>query len=211
LRQAFFSCYSAQETADLKTMVLYFYISDGQGAFISRRSNLFLYYYEIFYPKTRCMALSPDDSDLQWPLPVYDFKVEINGEVIAFSEVFGLNKSFETIVYRESKTDQPGGGPVIMYMPGHTQPVHLSMRKGIGSAQSLMVLYKWISSTRINQVEKKDIKIQLNNEDGTAEVTWMVINAFPVKLDAPTFDDQSSEVAIVQLDLMASDLFIEEN
>jgi hypothetical protein len=57
------------------------------------------------------MAFSPDDIKARYPLPAYNFKVEINGEIISFSEVSGLSKSFETVVYKESKTDQPGSGP----------------------------------------------------------------------------------------------------
>ena len=157
------------------------------------------------------MALSTDDIKARYPLPVYNYKVEINGETIAFSEVSGLSKSFETSTYKESKTDQPGGGPSFMYMPGQIQPITITLKKGYVRTKNLPVFYNWINSTRINQIEKKDIKVRLTDEEGNAVVTWTVINAFPTKLDAPTFDANSNDVAIESLELMADDLTMEEN
>ena len=157
------------------------------------------------------MALSVDDIKARYPLPVYNYKVEINGEVIAFSEVSGLSKSFETSTYKESKTTEPGGGPVFMYMPGQAQPINITLKKGYVRTKNLPVFYDWINGTRINQIEKKDITVRLTDEEGNAVVTWRVINAFPTKLDAPTFDANSNDVAIESLELMADDLQMEEN
>lgn len=157
------------------------------------------------------MALSTDDIKNRYPLPVYNYKVEINGEIIAFSEVSGLSKSFETTTYKESKTDQPGSGPEIMYMPGQIQPINITLKKGYVRTKNLPVFYDWINSTRINQIEKKDIKVRLTDEEGNAVVTWSVVNAFPTKLDAPSFDANSNDIAIESLELMADNLFMEEN
>ena len=137
--------------------------------------------------------------------------MEINGEIIAFSEVSGLSKSFETSTYKESKTTEPGSGPVIIYMPGQIQPINITLKKGYVRTQNLPVFYNWIYSTRINQIEKKDITVRLTDEEGNAVVSWRVINAFPTKLDAPTFDANSNDVAIESLELMADDLIMEEH
>ena len=157
------------------------------------------------------MATSTDDIKNRYPLPVYNYKVEIDGETIAFSEVSGLSKSFETTTYKESKTDQPGGGPEILYMPAQIQPINITLKKGYIRTKNLPVFYEWLNSIRINQVEKKDIKVRLCDEEGNAIVTWSVMDAFPTKLDAPTFDANSNDAAIESMELMASDLFMEEN
>ena len=157
------------------------------------------------------MALSPEDIKNRYPLPVYNYKVEINGETIAFKQVSGLSKSFETTTYKESKTNQPGSGPEIMHMPGQIQPINIKLEKGYVRTKNLPVFYNWINGTRINQIEKKDIKVRLTDEEGKAVVTWTVVNAFPTKLEAPTFDANSNDMAIESLDLMADNLFMEEN
>lgn len=157
------------------------------------------------------MALSADDIKSRYPLPVYNYKVEISGEVIAFSEVSGLSKSIGTSTYKESKTNQPGAGPIIMHMPAQPTPLNITLKKGYVRTKNIPVLYDWINSIAINQVEKKDIKVRLCDENGDAIVTWTVINAFPTKLDAPTFDANSEDVAIESMELMADDLTMEEN
>ena len=48
------------------------------------------------------MALSKDDVKTAYPLPVYNYKVEIGSDTVAFSEVSGLNVSYETTTYKES-------------------------------------------------------------------------------------------------------------
>lgn len=157
------------------------------------------------------MALSPSDIKTQYPLPVYNYRVEIGDKSISFSEVSGLSISFETTTYKESKTsDQPGGGPRVMHMPAQPTPANISLKKGYVLQNSIDVFYNWINSIRINQVEKKDISIYLCDEEGKPIVSWKVINAFPTKLDAPSFDANSNEVAIESMDLMADNIIISE-
>jgi len=59
-------------------------------------------------------------------------------------------------------------------------------------------------------VEKKDIYVRLCDEKGSAVISWKVINAFPTKLDAPTFDAKSNDAAIESFTLMADGVVIEE-
>ena len=51
----------------------------------------------------------------------------------------------------------------------------------------------------------------LCDEEGNAVVSWQVINAFPTKLDAPTFDANSNDVAIESMELLADDVLIDES
>ena len=93
-------------------------------------------------------------------------------------------------------------------MPGMVSDIRFTMKKGVVKADSK--LYDWINSTRVTTVEKKNITISLMDEKGEFPVvTWKVKNAFPVKLDAPSFDAKTNEVAIETLELMADDLKIE--
>lgn len=157
------------------------------------------------------MALSTDDIKATYPLPVYNYKVNVNGETIAFSEVSGLSMAFETITYKESKTDQPGAGPNVMIMPGQSTPPTITLKKGVVRGKNLPVFYDWINSTQLNLVEKKDITVQLCDEEGNAVVIWKVLNAFPTKLDAPSFTADSNEVAIESMELSADRITIEES
>lgn len=157
------------------------------------------------------MATNTDEIKNSYPLPVYNYRVEIAGETISFSEVSGLSLEFETTTYKESQTESGLRGPKIMYMPSQIKPLNITLKKGVvRGGVSLTVLYNWLNTTQINQIEKKDIYIRLCDETGAPIISWKVINAFPTKLDAPTFDANSNDAAIETMALMADRLMIEE-
>jgi len=151
------------------------------------------------------MATTVEEIKNNYPLPAYNFRVEIEGmNPVSFAEISGLSISRETITYRDGLSCVQGA----KHMPGMVSDIKFTMKKGVVKADSK--LYDWINSTRITTVEKKNITISLMDEKGEFPVvTWKVKNAFPVKLDAPSFDAKTNEVAIETLELMADDLKIE--
>ena len=156
------------------------------------------------------MALTADEIKKSYPLPVYNYKVEVAGVAIAFTEVSGLTIEYDTTTYNESLTVSGISGSRRLLMPAQTKPVNVTLKKGVVLATSVATLYKWISKITINQVEKKDVYVRLCDEKGSAVISWKVINAFPTKLDAPTFDAKSNDAAIESLTLMADGVVIEE-
>ena len=156
------------------------------------------------------MALSKDDIKTAYPLPVYNYKVEIGSDTVAFSEVSGLNVSYETTTYKESPLESGSPGPRVMNMPAQAPATTVTLKKGIVRGASVETLYGWISTIQINQVEKKDIFIRLCDENGDAAISWKVTNAFPTKLEAPTFDANSNDVAVESMELTADGVTVEE-
>jgi phage tail-like protein len=155
------------------------------------------------------MATSPDTIRTQYPLPVYNYRVEIGSEAMAFSEVSGLAIGYELGTYKESPVaNQPG--PVTMYFPGQLSATTISLKKGMVKSVSIKTLYGWIQTVQTNQVVKKDVFIRLCDEKGAPVISWKVANAFPTKLTAPSFDAKSSDAAIETLDLQADFITIEE-
>ena len=151
------------------------------------------------------MATTVEEMKNNYPIPAFHYRVEIDGmEPIAFTEISGLNISRETITYKDGLSCIQGA----KHMPGMMSELKFTMKKGIIKGDSR--LYDWINSIRITTVEKKNVTISLMNETSEAPVvTWKVKNAFPVKLDAPTFNATSNEVAVESLELMADDLKVE--
>lgn len=156
------------------------------------------------------MAVTAQDIKNTYPLPVYNYKVEIAGVAVAFTEVSGLTIEHDTTTYHESLTVGGISGTRILHMPGQKKAATVTLKKGLVVANSVATLYKWISQITINQVEKKDVYVRLCDETGTAVISWKIINAFPTKLDAPTFDAKSNDAAIESLTLMADGVAIEE-
>jgi phage tail-like protein len=154
------------------------------------------------------MATSKADTKIAYPLPAYNYKVDIGKDTIAFSEVSGLNITYQKTTYKESPAEAGKIGPRSFYMPAQLDAETLTLKKGLVPAKSQVALYDWINSISLNQVEKKDIVISLCDETGKAVVSWTVINAFPTKLDAPTFNASSNDAAIESMELTADGIII---
>jgi phage tail-like protein len=157
------------------------------------------------------MPLNAEDIKASYPIPVYNYRVEINGEAVAFAEVSGLSIGYETSTYKESPTDGQAPGPRTMIVPGQRSAVKITLKKGLVRGASIKQLYGWIQTVTINQVVKKDISIRLCNEKGEAVISWTVVNAFPTKLDAPHFDAKSNDAAIESMELSADYVKLEES
>ncbi len=149
------------------------------------------------------MATTASEIKTRYPLPVYNFRVDIGTETIGFAEVSGLSIGYETTTYRESPTGGGQAGPHVMIMPGQATSTTVTLRRGMVLASSLTYLYDWIGTVRTNQVDKRDVTVRLCDEADATVMGWRVTNAFPTRLDAPTFDAASSEVAVETLVLVA--------
>ena len=157
------------------------------------------------------MAVSKETTHNDYPLPVYNYRVEIGSEAVAFTEVSGLNIGYEVSVYAESPTTASPPGPRKIYMPAQATQTTITLKKGVVRRSSIKYLYDWIRTVQMNQVEKKDIFVRLCDENGATVITWKVSNAFPTKLDAPTFDAKSNDAAIQSMELVADGVTLEES
>lgn len=148
------------------------------------------------------MALPIEDIRNDYPLPAYNYRISIGVDTLSFSEVSGLSIEHEVVTYRHGLSFFEGD----MHMPGKKQPVNIRMNRGARISGDY--LFRWIDSIKLNKVEKEDIKIDLCDETGTPVITWLVVNAFPIKLEAPGFDATTNEVAIETLELRGSEIRI---
>lgn len=156
------------------------------------------------------MAMSKDEIKTAYPLPVYNYRVEIGPATVAFTEVSGLAIAYETHTYKESPVESGAPGPRVMTMPAQPQAVKLTLKKGVVRGVSVPALYSWISNKQAHLIEKRDIFVRLCDEKGAPVISWKVLNAFPTKLDAPAFSATSNDVALETMELTADSLSVEE-
>ncbi len=148
------------------------------------------------------MAVDISTIKSAYPLPVYNYRVSIGGSTLAFSEVTGLSLQYEPITYKHGLSWKEGAE----YMPGMKQPLRVTLRRGIVFQRD--DLLTWIKTVQQNKVDKRDIVIDLCDETGAPLISWLLRQAFPLKLDAPAFNANSNEAAIESMELMAGDLLI---
>jgi phage tail-like protein len=128
------------------------------------------------------------------PYRNFRFRVEIEGlQQAGFSEVTGFDASFDVVSYRE-------GNEVITprKLPGLARYGNISLKWG---ATESMELYEWIQDCVQGTIERKTVTIIAIDEEGNDAATWQVIEAWPVRYTAPSFNGSGSEVALELLEL----------
>lgn len=100
------------------------------------------------------MATTAETIRTEYPLPVYNYRVEIGSEAMAFSEVSGLNIAYDVGTYKESPVASQAG-PRTLYYPAQSTATTISLKKGIVKGVSIKALYGWIQTVQTNQVEKR--------------------------------------------------------
>jgi len=146
------------------------------------------------------MADSSEDIRGQYPVPVFNFIVSIDDDIMAFSSVSGLNSTHEKIIYRD-------GMRGLYQMPGLITPPEVTLTRGVFRGPCR--LYEWFNSINFNEVDKKDVLISLVDPSGeNMIISWTLINAFPTTLNAPDLQATSNEAAIVTLTLAGDRLAV---
>jgi phage tail-like protein len=175
------------------------------------------------------MATEKKEIKSAYPLPVYNYRMTIlpgsfleiasgttrleNSDavsVISCSEVSGLFMEVETTIYKHGFSFLTG----FQVIPGQRKEVHLSIKKGITTNGSyfsdwIKLIYPFTMPLPFSLSRKRDILIDLCDEKGEPVVRWIVIKAMPTKLEAPTFDATTNEVAFEKMDFIAHQLKIE--
>ncbi|WP_274650177.1 phage tail protein [Paenibacillus humicola] len=128
------------------------------------------------------------------PYRNFRFRIEVEGiQQAGFSEVSGFDASLDVIEYRE-------GNEVITprKLPGLAKYGNISLKWG---ATDSMDMYDWMQDCIQGTIERKTVTIVAIDEEGSDVATWQVIEAWPVKYTAPSFNGTGAEVAIELLEL----------
>lgn len=130
-----------------------------------------------------------------YPLPVFHFTVEWGGRRVGFSEVAGLTQENQAIEYRDGSFPEYSA----IKMPGLRKFTNISLKRGIVKSDN--DFFQWLSTVKLNKVERRDLVISLLNEEHEPVMVWKVQNAFPVKVEGPQLKASGNEVAIETIEI----------
>jgi len=139
----------------------------------------------------------------EYPLPVFHFQVEWGGTNLGFAEVSGLNIETQAIEYRDGLSPEYSA----IKMTGIPKYGNITLKRGVLPADN--DFYKWLNTTKLNKVERRDLVISLLNENHEPVMTWKAANAFPVKIEGPGLKATGNEVAIESIEIAHEGLSIE--
>jgi phage tail-like protein len=139
----------------------------------------------------------------QYPLPAFHFTVDWGGERVGFSEVSGLTQENQAIEYRDGSFPEFSS----IKMPGLQKYSNVTLKRGIVKSDN--EFFQWLSTIKMNTIERRDLVINLLNEEHEPVMVWKIHNAFPVKIEGPGLKATGNEVAIESIELAHEGLEIQ--
>ena len=135
-------------------------------------------------------ASSGAEQDNYWPLPKFYFSVDIGDFTdLSFMEVSGLDISTDSIEYRHGNS--PNG---TINMPSMLKYGDVTLKKGVFTSNS--DFFDWITGIKLNTYERLNVTIRLLNQNGDPEMSWELINAFPIQVTPTDMNSTASGAAI---------------
>lgn len=128
------------------------------------------------------------------PFLNFNFLVEIDGiSRAAFQEASGFDSTIDVIEHREG-----GDNITPRKLPGMTKYSNIVLKRGITDD---VELYQWHRQAIQGNVQRRNGSIVLLDRQGTEQVRWNFVNAWPTKWDGPDLNAEGNDVAIETLEL----------
>jgi phage tail-like protein len=126
------------------------------------------------------------------------FAIEFQGQITgAFRECSGLGSENEVT---EARMAGPDGKVIIKMIPGNLKWGRITLKQGITDD---MDMWKWREMIEEGKVSdaRKNGSIILYSHDGKEVARWNFINAWPSKINRPSINATSNEVAVEELEI----------
>lgn len=141
------------------------------------------------------MAHSKAEQKRAYPLPVYNFRVTVDGQAMSFSEVSGIQIEYESVTYRHGLSFWEGERIKTFRFDSF---ISVTLKRGVMRGSASTFLYEWLTSREILPLE-----VSLCDEGGIPVLSWQINQSVPIKLEAPSFNADSNDVAVGSLELKA--------
>jgi phage tail-like protein len=123
------------------------------------------------------------------------FHVEIDSlKVAGFSDVTGLQVETETEEYREG-----GVNDYVHKLPKVSKQSNITLKRGMTGSD---FLWKWHRDVVNGKIERKQVRIILQDSQGNEKWHWVCADAYPVKWVGPEFKADGNTVAVESLELI---------
>ena len=140
-------------------------------------------------------------SQTNWPLVRFQFRVVYDNMEFIFQEVTGLSNETQVIEYRHNNSKVFD----TIKMPGIQKLGNVTLKKGIFKGDD--DLWKNFNAIK-NTTKKTTVVISLLDESNTVAMSWNLTNAFPTKITATDMKADSNEVAIETMEIAHEGLTI---
>jgi phage tail-like protein len=136
------------------------------------------------------------------PYAAFNFLVEIDGVTVAgFSECSGLSSETDPIEYREGKENI-----TVRKLPGLVKYSNITLKRGFTQGKEL---WQWRKQVLDGKTQRRSGTVTLLDEGRKPALRWNFREGWPRKLDGPTLNAKTNEVAIETLEIAHEGLVVE--
>jgi phage tail-like protein len=136
------------------------------------------------------------------PYAAFNFLVEIDGVTVAgFSECSGLSSETDPIEYRNGSEDI-----TVRKLPGLVKYSNITLKRGFTQSKEL---WQWRKQVLDGKTQRRSGTVTLLDEARKPALRWNFREAWPRKLDGPTLNAKTNEVAIETLEIAHEGLVVE--
>lgn len=132
-----------------------------------------------------------------WPLPKFQFSVNMNGQLVSFQEVTGLDIEAQIIEYRSGDSKAS-----TIKMPGMRKFGNVTLKKGIFAHDNRF--WAWFDTI----MPRTTMTISLLDQTGAATMIWTLANAWPTKITGTDLKSDGNEVAVESIEVAHEGLTI---
>ncbi len=140
--------------------------------------------------------------DAYYPPGAFYFSVHVIGEGGAISDLLtSIDSSFQEVsgITGETGIEEVAEGGENRFkhkLPLQAKYPNLSLKRGVVTKASELAEWcgKAIGSRLSLPVVTQDIGVMLLNEEGTPSISWIFVNAYPVKWDISGFNSQENKI-----------------
>lgn len=126
----------------------------------------------------------------------------MNGQVVSFQEVTGLDIEAQVIEYRAG--DSKAWSTV--KMPGIRKFGNVTLKKGIFVHDNRF--WVWFDTIKMNTVPRTPLTISLLDQTGAPTMVWTLANAWPTKITGTDLKADGNEVAVEAIEVAHEGLTI---
>jgi phage tail-like protein len=136
------------------------------------------------------------------PYSAFNFLVEIDGVTVAgFSECSGLSSETDAIEYRNGSEDI-----TVRKLPGLVKYSNITLKRGFTQSKEL---WQWRKQVLDGKTQRRSGTVTLLDEARKPALRWNFREGWPRKLDGPTLNAKTNEVAIETLEIAHEGLVVE--
>jgi phage tail-like protein len=137
-----------------------------------------------------------------YPLKKFHFQVDWAGARLGFTQICGLNFETDVIEYREGNSKTLNK----IKLPGLVKYSNVVLKRGVFLND--FDFFAWWQSTILLSGFRRDVTIQLLDEEHKPVISWRLRNAWPCRLSYDCLNAETSEILIESLELAHEELIM---